>query len=88
MNRKVLALAATLLAARAYASGGQVPSALPSFDQAPFVSPRVVQDLMPWVSDQGEQVVAIDLLGAAGANRNFGDFDSGSSTRKPGQPRT
>ena len=78
MTRQLLALAAAMLATQASAVEPQGDGSLPSFDHAPFVSPRVVQDLVPWLSDHGEQVVAVvavDLAGSVGANRYSGNFE-------------
>jgi len=75
MTRHLLAVAAAMLATQAPAADPQGDGALPGFDRAPFVSPRVVQDLVPWLSDQGEQVVAVDLVGSVGANRYSGSFE-------------
>ena len=43
-----------------------------SFVQEPFVHPRVIEDLSTWLSDVGDQVVAINLLDAQGSNRYSG----------------
>lgn len=68
-------LAFVMLATRASARDRGESGGLPSLDHEPFVSPRVVQELVPWLSDRGEQVVAVDLAGSAGANRYFGTFE-------------
>ena len=45
-----------------------------SFGQAPFVHPEIVGDLVGWLSDTGDQVVAINLLDSQDSNRYFGDI--------------
>jgi hypothetical protein len=52
-----------------------------SFCQAPFVHPLVVKELMTWISDGGDQIVAINLLDSNDSNRYYGDI----KTQPPGE---
>jgi hypothetical protein len=76
LTRLALACAAALAAA-SHAAGGEagIESAeLPfSFWRAPFIHPKIIQDLTTWLSDNGDQVVAINLLESQHSNRYYGE---------------
>ncbi len=46
-----------------------------SFVEEPFIHPRIINDFSTWLSDTGDQIVAINLLDAQGSNRYFGDVE-------------
>ncbi len=46
------------------------------------ISPQIVKDLVTWISDGGDQVVSIDLIGSQGSNRYF---DEGVLVKKFGK---
>jgi hypothetical protein len=50
-----------------------------SFCQPPFVSPLIIKDLLAWLSDGGDQVVAINLTDSNGSNRYSGDIETSAS---------
>ncbi len=43
------------------------------FSKPPYVHPRVVEDLMTWLGDGGDQVVAVNLLESQDSNRYSGE---------------
>ena len=45
-----------------------------SFSKAPVINPRIIQALSTWISDTGDQVVAINVLEAQNCNRYAGEF--------------
>ena len=38
---------------------------------SPFVHPKMVWELMPWMSDTEDQILALSVSGAEGSNRYF-----------------
>ena len=44
-----------------------------SFRWVPFINPRIIQDLSCWVSDSGDQVVAINLTDSQNSNRYYSE---------------
>ena len=47
-----------------------------SFVRAPFVHPRIVKDLTTWLSDTGDQVVAVNLTDSNWSNRYHGEVEA------------
>ena len=45
-----------------------------SFNTAPFVHPKIINDLVGYLSDTGDQIVAINLLDSQDSNRYFGEI--------------
>ena len=76
---RLLGLAAGLSALILVGCSPQEHAALPdkdlqfSFDRPPFISPKIIQDLMTWISDRDDQVVSINVLGSQDSNRYSGD---------------
>ena len=56
------------------ANGEQRFHATYSFKKAPFVHPKIVDELIGNLSDVGDQVVAINLLDSQDSNRYFGEI--------------
>jgi hypothetical protein len=74
-----LTMAATvlgILSVEASVAQGAAPLAKEasySFSKAPFINPRIINDLATAISDQGDQVVAINLTDSEASNRYAGD---------------
>lgn len=45
-----------------------------SFVRAPYLHPKIVQDLTTWPSDRGDQIIAINLSDSQDSNRYFGEI--------------
>lgn len=53
-----------------------VPATFTFFlNRPPFIKPQIVEDLNSWISDGGNQVIAIDILGSQESNRYFGEVE-------------
>jgi hypothetical protein len=47
-----------------------IPAGLPySFTREPFINPKIIEDLSTWLSDGGDQVIAINLTESQKSNR-------------------
>jgi len=69
------ALACALFSATSCFAGAE-PAFNYSFAKAPFIHPKIIKDLVSWLSEkqgQGDQVVAINLLDSVKSNRYHGE---------------
>jgi hypothetical protein len=58
------------------ACGWSRPSVPPSFFcEEPFIHPRIVQELTTWLSDNGDQVISVNLPDCQKSNRFYGDIN-------------
>ena len=46
-----------------------------SFDREPWVHPKMIWELKPWMSDPGEQMLALNVSNSVGSNRYFEDIE-------------
>ena len=81
-------IAVPIVVALAYAASNGVAAeagiAVYSFTAAPFIPPKVVADLSTWLSDGGDQVVAVNLTDSVDSNRYSGAIKtSGNAQGNP-----
>lgn len=57
-------------------------SELYSFERDVFVHPLIVRELLGWMSDRTESIVAVDLTSANDSNRFFGKFSRATANRR------
>jgi hypothetical protein len=71
--RALYLLLGSLLVA-AYGWSRPVPPTY-SFCEEPFIHPRIVQELTTWWSDNGDQVISVNLPDCQKSNRFYGDIN-------------
>ena len=49
-----------------------------SFEREPWVHPKMIWELKPWMSDTGEQMIALNVSNSVGSNRYFEDIEKRS----------
>mgnify|MGYP001496157476 FL=1 len=49
-----------------------------SFDREPWIHPKMIWELKPWMSDTAEQMLALNVSDSVGSNRYFGDIEKRS----------
>ena len=42
-----------------------------SFNEKPYVHPKMVWELMPWISDTDQQMLSLSVSGCEGSNRYY-----------------
>jgi len=78
-QRRLARLTATTAAPPGKATVSKDP---PSFTRPPYVNPRIINDLSTWQSDEGDQVVAINLSESQDSNRYSVDI---KTYKRPGK---
>ena len=49
-----------------------------SFDREPWIHPKMIWELKPWMSDTAEQMLALNVSDSVGSNRYFEDIEKRS----------
>ncbi|HEX5137870.1 MAG TPA: hypothetical protein VFY93_12910 [Planctomycetota bacterium] len=73
MTTSVMATGLALVFVAGCSAPARVPDEPYGFSKPPYVHPRIIEDLSTWLSDCGDQVVAINLTDSQNSNRYFGD---------------
>lgn len=45
-----------------------------SFTEPEYINPKIIEDLVGWISDTGDQIVSINIIKSNKSNRYFGDI--------------
>ena len=54
-----------------------------SFTHSEYINPRIIEDLLGWLSDSGDQIVEINLTKSNNSNRYFGQITAEETTNHP-----
>ncbi len=54
-----------------------------SFTKPEYINPMIIADLCGWLSDLGDQVVSVNIIGANDSNRYFGEVTINNSKTYP-----
>ena len=74
----IIVVVSSFFTIQVFAEGDKSEEASYTFWKKPYIHPRIVEDLTAWVSDTGDQVVAINLHDSQDSNRYYGSIEEGN----------